>query len=152
MRTTVSSSFALLSVGRPASYQGSPNSKTAYKNRLQSCYNRNYVGKMTAKQLYGQVFHFYKQDLMLDADNISKPTWDALVGLAFDDDRQITVRSAASIDLNVNDMMVVDMDNIPDDVVYDFMDSILSNDHTVYVECGEINSYQELFNQSKLWK
>lgn len=148
----VSSGFTLLYNKRPASYQGSTKSKSAYENDMASCYRRKYKGKLAGDDLYGNVFYFFKEDVKLDADNISKPTWDGLVGVAFIDDKQITIRSAASIDLSKHDMMVVDMDNIPTDIVYDWMNSLFENDHTVYIEVGTIATYNNLFNINNLWK
>ncbi len=148
----VSNAFTLLYKKRPASYQGSADSRNAYKNGIASCYRRKYKGKLAGDDLYGNVFYFFKENIQLDADNISKPTWDGLVGIAFVDDKQITIRSAASIDLSKHDMMVVDMDNIPTDIVYDWMNSLFENDHTVYIEVGTITTYNNLFNINNLWK
>ena len=78
----------------PFSYN-STNSKNGgkYQQRILDAFAKNYNGKIPkfrkGKELYGQVFFFTSEGSDLDADNISKPVWDALIGTVYDDDKQI---------------------------------------------------------------
>jgi len=143
--------FVFFCEGRPASYQGKPKNKEIYKRRIESNYRRYYAGMMPEVPLFANVYHFYNEDVRIDADNISKPTWDALSQVAFNDDRQIIIRSAASIDMR-SGFFEVDPDTIPLDIRYKLLESIHSKPHTVYIEVGELKTIDSLFHQSSLWK
>ncbi|MBX9701405.1 MAG: RusA family crossover junction endodeoxyribonuclease, partial [Acetobacteraceae bacterium] len=67
-----------------------------------------------------------------DADNLSKRVWDALEGLAFADDKQVRLRTAAIIDLGpvddegeVPDIEALDLTDVPDDLAM-ALDRLLS--------------------------
>ena len=136
---------------KPASYQGSKDSKRAYKHRLESSFKRYYTGMMPDIPLFANIYHFYNEDVKIDADNISKPTWDALTNVAFSDDKQIIIRSAASIDMR-SGTFEIDPDSVPADIRYDFLEAIHIKPHTVFIEVGEMKTLENLFNQSSLWK
>lgn len=103
--------------------------------------------------LYGEIIYLYKEEKNLDADNISKPIWDALKGVAFHDDNQIKIRSVVSLNMNQFQIYEVDMDGIIDaDLIYDILNSINGNDHTLYIHAGEIETYTNIFKISSLWK
>lgn len=148
---TPNNGFVFFCEGRPASYQGSPKSKEVYKRRISTCYQRHFTGAMPDVPLFANVYHFYNEDVQIDADNISKPTWDALSKVAFSDDKQIIIRSAASIDMRKSGLEV-DLDTIPSEIRFDFIDSIYSKPHTIFIEVGEVDNISKLFIQSSLWK
>lgn len=79
------------------------------------------------------VYYFFKKDFNHDADNISKPVWDSLRSLVYDDDRQIKLRIAAVFDLSSTNINEIDMTNMPADVLIDLLESIEKEDHTLYI-------------------
>ena len=103
------------------------------------------------KELYAAIYYFYREDVGLDADNISKAAWDALNAVGYSDDKQIKMRTAVAIDLSKYDIVDFDQDNIPSDVLTDLVQSIADNNHTLYIEVGEIDKDDNIFNQSQLW-
>ena len=146
----VETSICLIHPEKPASYNSS--NKKPYMSRIAGNFQRHYKGQLPDADLYGLIYYFYKDDKKTDTDNISKPVWDALSGIALTDDRLIKIRSAASIDLSATDYMEIDLDTVSSDVMYDLVDSITGQDHTLYIETGKIESYKNLFNLTSLWK
>lgn len=143
--------FVIFCECRPASYQSSAKTKEIYKRRIENNYRRYYTGMMPDEPLFANVYHFYNEDVSIDADNISKPTWDALSKVAFSDDRQIIIRSAASIDMR-NGNFEIDPDTVPNDIRFEFLEAIYSKPHTLLIEVGELKTLENLFKQSSLWK
>ena len=107
---------------------------------------------LIGKELYASIYYFYKEDVGLDADNISKPAWDALNTVGYTDDKTIKIRTAVAINLCEHDILDFDQDNIPTDVLVDLVQSIAYNIHTIYIEVGEIGGYDNIFNISQQWK
>lgn len=151
-KTRVTDHFAFVYTKRPQSYNATPKRKYVYKNDLSATYQKSFTGKIMSKELYAIVYYFYKVDLKLDADNISKPTWDALNNVGYTDDNQIKTRVAITIDLSKYDMIDIDQDNLPAEVADELMQSLADNDHTVYIEVGAIKNNSNIFNISQLWK
>lgn len=148
----VSNHIVLVYDGKPASYNAKKKeSVKLFQKRIASCYDRKYKGKLTQNKLYATVYYFYREDTKIDTDNISKPLWDALRAKAFDDDFQIKVRCAASINLE-EEMVILDDTLIPRDVFYELSDGIDNHDHTLYIELGELETVDKLFQQTALWK
>ena len=77
---------------------------------------------------------------------------DALNAVGYTDDKMIKIRSAVAINLCEYDIVDFDQDNLPTDVLVDLVQSIADNNHTLYIEVGEIAGYDNIFNISKLWK
>lgn len=134
--------------GKPASINAG--CKSAFQKRIGSLYDRLYKGCLKQDKLYAAVYYFYREEKKMDADNISKPLLDALCKKAFDDDFQIKVRCAASVNIE-NEAVVLD-DSIPSDIIYELSDGISNHDHTLYIELGELNSFDKLFQQTELWR
>lgn len=152
-RKNVSGAFSFVYKGRPLSYNcDDSKKKAAYKKRLSSAFNRKYSGSIPEGDLFAIVYYFYKVDVKLDADNISKPVWDSLSEIAYTDDRQIKIRSAVAIDLSRFSIMDFDQDTLSTEDVYDLSESILDNDHTLYIQVGRIEDYGKIFNQHLLWQ
>ncbi len=78
--------------------------KTRYKEQLQEAYQQYYPGDVEQfkARLYGFVYYFFKRKPAVDdADNISKPVWDALQRLIYKNDKQIKIRYAGIVDLRL---------------------------------------------------
>ena len=151
-RKSVTNHFSFVYSGKPESYNANSKKKQVYKKRLSSAYKRRFSGMIAEKELYAAIYYFYREDVGLDADNISKPAWDALNAVGYSDDKQIKIRTAVAIDLSKYDIVDFDQDNIPSDVLTDLVQSIADNNHTLYIEVGEIDKYDNIFNHSQLWK
>ena len=151
-RKSVTNHFSFVYSGKPESYNADSNKKQVYKKRLSSAYKRRSSGMISEKELYAAIYYFYREDVGLDADNISKPAWDALNDVGYKDDKMIKIRTAVAIDLSKYDIVDFDQDNMPSDVLTDLVQSIVDNNHTLYIEVGEIDKYDNIFNHSQLWK
>ena len=152
-RKNINGSFSFVFKGKPLSYNCSDTKKkAAYKAKISSAFNRKYAGSIPEGDLFAIVYYFYKEDVLLDADNISKPIWDSLNKVAYSDDRQIKIRSAVAIDLSKLSIMDFDQDNLSTDDVFELSECILDNDHTLYIQVGRIEDYGNIFNQHLLWQ
>lgn len=96
--------------------------------------------------LYGLVYHFYKKDEGIDADNISKPLWDILTGIMFIDDRQIKLRIAGSIDISSGDFSIFDFSNLRGEIIAELIEAFETKSHIVYVECGKLENFMYNFS------
>lgn len=113
--------------------------KASYYNSLVNAYRKYHTDATPSNNsLYGIVYYFHKIKTQLDADNLSKPIWDALKGKAFNDDYQIRFRSSGLFNLGVENIDELDLTNMPDYVFGDFLEMIDSDSgHILYVEFGE---------------
>jgi len=82
----------LVVIGRPVSQQARRRERLReWKDRVRTTALRDWSNTRaeTAAKVALTLFHLYR-DAALDIDNIIKPVQDALVGLAFEDDRQVS--------------------------------------------------------------
>ena len=114
----------------------------SYKKAVVNAY-KAYYAKDNAQfgaDLYGIAYYFHKRPTELDADNLSKPIWDALENVLYENDRRIKLRYAGLFDIHQpGSVTVLDMNRIPLNVYDDFMKAIDSEDHLIYVEVGKIS-------------
>lgn len=148
----VTNHFSFVYAGKPESYNADSKKKQLYKKRLSSAYMRRFSSKLAQKELYASIYYFYREDVGLDADNISKPAWDALNNVGYYDDKQIKILTAVAVNLCEHEVLNFDQDNMPTDVLLDLAQSLADNNHTLYIEVGEIDKYDNIFNISQLWK
>lgn len=133
---------------RPLSYNSCKGlKKTIYKTVIESSL-LNYNGKLAPLDgdLYAIIYYFYNKALDLDTDNLSKPVWDCLGGLLFNDDQQIKIRIAGSFDLTKGDYNVIDFSGLQGEFIVDLLDAFNNEEHIVYVECGKFKPYLYKFN------
>lgn len=95
---------AIVQLGKttPFSYNSvDAKKKSKYIQLIQDTFSKEYHGKVPkyrkGAELYGQVFFFTSEGTDLDADNISKPVWDALKGVVYEDDKQIVMRTSTIV-------------------------------------------------------
>lgn len=135
---------------QPKSYNSgfkSNMAKESYLNDLKLALNQfDTITAPFEEDLYGIVYHFYKKNIGIDADNISKPLWDILTGIVFNDDRQIKLRIAGSIDMSSGDFSVIDFSNLKGEVIAELIDAFDTKEHIVYVECGKLDNSMYKFN------
>lgn len=134
--------------GRPQSYNNNTGAlKSKYKAALeQSLWAYNAGLQLLHNDLYAVVYHFFYVDLCIDTDNLSKPVWDSLNGILYNDDKQIKVRIAGSFNLTAGDYNRMDFTGLQGKVVVDLLDALDNEDHVVYVECGNLGMKMYKFN------
>lgn len=115
--------------------------KESYYQSLQkSLCKYNGIIEVQKKPLYGFVCYFYRGRTDLDADNLSKPIWDALTGIAYPDDDVIRFRSSGVFNIQDEDITVLDLSEMPDQILEDFMEMIDTEEqHILYVEFGDFD-------------
>ncbi|RYC69325.1 RusA family crossover junction endodeoxyribonuclease [Spirosoma sordidisoli] len=86
--------------------------------------------------LYGLVYHFYQTDIGIDADNLSKPIWDCLRGILFDDDKRVKMRIAGSLNVGGSDLTVINSSGLSGELTASLLDALDTEEHILYVECG----------------
>jgi hypothetical protein len=92
-------------IAKPISQNNRGRKKIAsYRRGLKTKLNSIYgpVGHLfpTSSIIYGVVYYFRKNEVGFDADNISKPLWDALETVCYDNDKRIRLRLAAVVTLD----------------------------------------------------
>lgn len=123
----------------PVSYNSSDSKKRErYKGTIVEAFSRNYNGKVPkfrkSVELYGQVYFFTSDGTNLDADNISKPVWDALIGIIYEDDKQIVQRTSTVIYTKKHNLIQI---NGNSDTSAELLQILTGNNvKCIYVECG----------------
>ncbi len=133
---------------RPLSYNSCKGSKKInYRNVIHNAfvgYNPDYT--LMTGEIYATIYYFFNKNLDLDTDNLSKPVWDSLCNFLYNDDQQIKIRIAGSFDLSTDDYSIIDLSDLQGDLIVDLLDSFDSEDHTVYIECGNYKPSLLKFN------
>lgn len=123
----------------PVSYNSSDSKKRErYKGTIVEAFSRNYNGKVPkfrkGIELYGQVYFFTSDGTDLNADNISKPVWDALIGTIYEDDKQIVQRTSTVIYTKKHNLIQI---NGNSDTSAELLQILTGNNvKCIYVECG----------------
>lgn len=137
---------------QPKAYQGSktfktPQSRANFISDLENAIRQhNSLDNLLKEDLYAIVYYFQKRKTGTDADNISKPIWDCLKGILFEDDKQIKLRTAGIIDISKGDLNIVDFSSVGGKITVDLLEAMETNDHIVYIECGSLNNSLYKFN------
>ncbi len=114
--------------------------KAAYYAKLVAAFQRYHPSAVPiTSNLYGFVCYFYKSKTQFDADNLSKPVWDALVNTAYQDDSIVRLRTSGLIDQDSNEIDAIDVTHMPDTVLDDFLDMLDDESHIIYVEMGPLD-------------
>ena len=125
----------------PLSYNS--RNKGSYQKRIRSAFLQKFRGNVpkfhVGAELYARVYFFTSDGVNVDADNISKPIWDAVSGLVYEDDRDIVMRTAAIINVKKHPINIIDTDGIAGDVAADLMQGLAdSSVKCLYIECGKL--------------
>lgn len=137
----------------PKSYNS--RKKDAYQNQIQSAVKRKYRGKVPCftadSELYARVYYFTSKGVTVDADNISKPVWDALNGLLYVDDKNIVMRTAAVIDIKKHPISKIDTKDMDSSVVVDLIQNLTEDEvQCMYIECGKFSESMIKFGGTTL--
>jgi len=77
--------YAFISNMRPCSVRAKTTER--FKRAIKEAFKSYYPStERVSNDLYGVVYYFHKTHNQLDADNLSKPIWDALEGVLYEDD------------------------------------------------------------------
>ncbi|MGY8911405.1 MAG: RusA family crossover junction endodeoxyribonuclease [Flavobacteriales bacterium] len=133
---------------RPKSYNSLKktkklNYKIALENAFKS-FNPSY--KLLEGNLYATIYYFFNKNFRLDVDNLSKPVWNCLGGFLYEDDNQIRIRTAGSLNLELEDYNIIDMTGLKGSFVLDLLDAFENEEHIVYIECGKFEPSMFKFN------
>ena len=121
--------------------------KANYKAAIEQSFRHFYnTHNILTEDLYGVIYHFFKEDLESDSDNLSKPFWDCLNGFLFTDDRQVKLRIAGSFDITKNDLNILNFTEIPGVISADLIEAFDTETHVVYVEVGVLDHSMFKFN------
>lgn len=126
----------------PLSYNS--RNKAVYQNIIRAAFQRRYRGAVpcfpATEELYARVYFFTSDGVNVDADNISKPIWDAVNGIAYVDDRKIVMRTAAVVDVNTHPFNTIDTSGMSGAVAADLIQGLTeTNVKCLYIECGRFN-------------
>jgi Holliday junction resolvase RusA-like endonuclease len=132
---------AIVKLGKttPFSYNSvDAKKKQLYIQSIVDAFNKNYKGKVPkfkkGVELYGQVCFFTSDGTDLDADNISKPVWDALKSIAYEDDKQVVSRTSTVVYTKIHDTIPISGET---DIAADLFQLLLrDNVKCIYIECG----------------
>jgi len=69
-----------------------------------------------------------------------------LNGILLNDDQQIKIRIAGSFDLAAGNYSVIDLSGLQGNLVVDLLDAFESEEHIIYVECGNFKPSMYKFN------
>lgn len=118
-----------------------------YKEGIRGAFRTYCPGAVVSPEsfFYAVVYYFHRVPSQQDADNISKPVLDALVGLAYVDDRLVKFRQAAMFDLRSDPLGELEMSNMPGDVFSKFLEMLDNEEHILYVELGRLSFKQIRF-------
>ena len=111
----------------------------SYKKAVVDAYRSYYDAgnPLLSAELYGISYYFHRKPAQIDADNLSKPIWDALEAILYPNDRLITLRYSGVFYIGETGTIVLpDMRGIPNKVHDDFIEAIDMEDHIIYIEVG----------------
>jgi Holliday junction resolvase RusA-like endonuclease len=98
------------------------------------------------QDLYGIIYYFRRNRSDQDADNLSKPVWDALINVLYDDDKRVKFRSAGIFDMSESDFQTLEVTNLAPELTFDLLTALSTEDHVVYIECGKMRNDLFRFN------
>lgn len=146
--------FFMLAHEKARSVQSDKKRKARYQERLRTKAEEimKYSSKAwiddSTKQLYSRTYYFHRRKSDTDADNLSKPALDALIGAVFKDDKQVVWRVAAKIDLNDNFTISKDL---PSEEFQKLLFSI--NDENIediiFIEVGDYSEIDLCFGRER---
>lgn len=122
--------------------------KAAYAARLRTAFQASggTLGAIEPPQ-YGLVYHLHRRVDVTDVDNISKLVWDALEGLAYEDDATVRLRIAGKIRIGRSLPPGMDATRAPP-AAFRRLISLTgkqNHDHVLYIELGTLTDAMFMF-------
>ncbi len=88
------------------------------------------------ENLYGIVYYFHRGEIDSDADNISKPVWDCLQDILYENDLQIKLRFAGTYAFSDYDFYALS-ESIQNSQLFPVFEHLFEfSDNFIYIECG----------------
>jgi hypothetical protein len=130
--------LAFVHLARPKS--GQKRRRDRYKQGLKEAFKTAYPDHSPFEApCYGIVYYFHSAGVDIDADNLSKPVWDALKHAAYGDDAIIRFRQVGILDMNDADFAELDLTGIPDFAADSVSQAIGQARHILYIEIGRLH-------------
>ncbi len=127
--------YSFVVTTKPKSYNAKKTEN--YKRCILDSFTLAYPShQLLSHDLYGLVYHFYKSNIGIDADNISKPIWDGLKGILFADDRQVKMRIAGSFSIQTEPFAIFESSRLLGAVITSLATAVQTEEHILYIECG----------------
>lgn len=89
--------------------------------------------------LYARVYFFCAGRRSIDADNLSKPVLDALIGHAYTDDSAVVFRACAAVETRGLGLHELDVTNVPAHALSELIEALDARADVLYVEIGEFH-------------
>ncbi len=124
----------------PKSYNSEK--KKRYMDFIVSEFKKKYPNFIPIDEdLYGIIYYFRKKNNGHDADNISKPVWDALKETAYTDDKLIKIRKSGIVDIKPNfNQNEIDITNVPANDLDKMITAFENTDHFLYIEFSSLKT------------
>ncbi|WP_451986921.1 RusA family crossover junction endodeoxyribonuclease [Azospirillum endophyticum] len=146
---------AFVRPGRPATANKTSNKAKQRMNEEMPVLYREAGGVSRSGPSYGIVYCFvknYRPATDADADNLSKPVWDALTGTAYQDDELVRLRMSGVIEVGAGpsdalSFADINLSAMPEPAASRLAELILGDaKHILYVEIGPLNPRMFVFN------
>jgi len=118
----------------------SAHSHLRYETEIKTAFRKYWpLTPVQQGQFYGIVYYFHKKPNQIDADNLSKPVFDALKNELYVDDKHLRIVRSGVFDLKSANFDLIDITKMPDNVIPEFLAALDSSDHILYVEIGDLS-------------
>ena len=98
---------------------------------------------LLTQDLCVKAYYIHKVKNKIDADNISKPLWDAFNGQIYKDDRQLKYLETLKVDISTVGSCEFDITNIDDYDLHDLVDFLFNpastDDQLLYLEVSDLD-------------
>lgn len=124
---------------KPKSVNVKPRFLRNYKAKLKAVVQGQGATKYgPSDSLYGVIYYFATStvDADIDADNISKPVWDALQGIIYDNDFDVRLRTAGVVVMKTDEVQTLDFTRVPESAMNSLLVNLGSAQHLLYIEVG----------------
>ena len=130
--------YSFIVNSQPKSYNSQKTQK--YKDLILAAFRNRFPDHVPIEtKLYGLIYHFFRRDIGIDADNLSKPIWDCLRDVLYKDDKQIKMRTAGSFDVTANGLITLDFSGLPETIIDELFGAMETEEHVLYIECGDFS-------------
>ncbi|MEM6845520.1 MAG: hypothetical protein AAF944_01800 [Bacteroidota bacterium] len=136
--------YSIVVEGKPPSQQTKGKRKDSFQSKVRERF-RHYNPDITIidEDLYGIVIYFQqtrKDSNDPDADNISKPIWDSLIGECYNDDKVVRLRYAGVLTISPNTAFEITLNDLDDNISDDFDELLSTGKSFVYIHIGILKS------------
>ncbi len=131
---------------RPLSYNNRKGKMQYGKDLVNAFKSQNPTAKIIKSDAYAIIYYFYNKYEKIDTDNLSKPIWDHLNGVVYNDDEQIKIRIAGSFNLKKEDIHFINFTGLSGSIIANLLAAFDDEDHILYIEIGKKSDTMFKFN------